>query len=257
MTQTSLKDLKYLNSNYMIRLKESNPNMHWIKQTSQMHLDKLRDATTEVAALKEELLHATWAKNDQSNIFQRFKDLVDNDLSLQLQREMKCEFDGRGGGKWLLWIIQVICELLVNGTPPSAILSNIGILYKTVYTTALEELPSLSYVRRCWFFVQIIGETVTAMKLAHEVTCKQIPFNATMSMYCDMCHFRWLSLTWFQVVSLIRWLFEAVIDLEDDTTWDQVNIIVVRVRVFFIDTKLIDAVTNNFSIFISAWGLEE
>ena len=41
-----------------------------------------------------------------------------------LLKEMKGEFDGKGGGKWPLWVSQVICVLLVNGIPPSAMPSH-------------------------------------------------------------------------------------------------------------------------------------
>ena len=78
-----------------------------------------------------------------------------------------------------MWVIQVICKLLVNGTPPSAIPSNIGTLYATFNGKEPEELPSIGFVRQCRVIVQNIGETITAIKLAGADDWKQITFDAT------------------------------------------------------------------------------
>ena len=78
-----------------------------------------------------------------------------------------------------MWVIQVICKLLVNGTPPSAIPSNIGTLYETFNGKEPEELPSVGFVRQCRVIVQNIGETITAIKLAGADNWKQITFDAT------------------------------------------------------------------------------
>jgi hypothetical protein len=85
----------------------------------------------------------------------------------------------RGGGRWPLWVIEVCCELLVQGTPPSAILSNIGILFERLNGEEPQELPSINFVLQCCVFVEIIGETITAMKLAACEEWGQIFFDST------------------------------------------------------------------------------
>ena len=95
----------------------------------------------------------------------------------------------KGGRKrWPVWVVQLICELLVNGTPPTAVPGNIQIMYETLYGEKTEDLPSDSFVRSCRPVVEVIGETIAAIKLANAgdwdqlwtdaTTRRQIPFTA-------------------------------------------------------------------------------
>ena len=91
---------------------------------------------------------------------------------------------------WPVWVVQLICELLVNGTPPLAIRPSIQTMYATLYGAQPDEfdLPSLNYVRQCRVIIEVIGETVTALKLSEAnqwdqlftdvTTRRQIPFSA-------------------------------------------------------------------------------
>ena len=83
----------------------------------------------------------------------------------------------------------LICELLLTGTAPSAIPKNIQIMYETLYQEKLEEPPpSVNFVRECRVVVEVIGETIAAIKLANKetwdqafgdgTTRRQIPFFA-------------------------------------------------------------------------------
>ena len=69
--------------------------------------------------------------------------------------------------------------MLVNGTPPSAILANILTVYETVCGKATNDLPPVSFVCSCRAVVKIIGETVTVIKLARDGSLKQLWTNAT------------------------------------------------------------------------------
>ena len=85
-------------------------------------------------------------------------------------------------------VVQLICELLITGTAPSAIPNNIKIMYQTVYREKPEETPSVNFVRQCRVVVEVLGETLAALKLARSeswnqvwfdgTTCRQIPFAA-------------------------------------------------------------------------------
>ena len=112
--------------------------------------------------------------------------------------EMKKEWSGlnatnkrsrRGGSRrWPVWVVQVICELLVSGTPPSAIPSNLLTLYMVLYNERPKNIPSVSFVRHCRIVIEVIGETLAAIKLANcpswdqlwtdATTRQQIPFTA-------------------------------------------------------------------------------
>jgi len=71
-----------------------------------------------------------------------------------------------GSRQWPAWVVLLICELLVHGTAPTAIPSNIQTLYTTLYGKAPEELPSVNYVRECRVVVEVMCETMAAIKLA-------------------------------------------------------------------------------------------
>ena len=43
-----------------------------------------------------------------------------------------------GGRSWPVWVVQLICELLVIGTPPSSMPGNILIMYDTLYDIELD-----------------------------------------------------------------------------------------------------------------------
>ena len=93
--------------------------------------------------------------------------------SLPKRLELKKMFDEnrgagrRGGGRrWPVWVVQLISELLAHGTPPSTIPSNIETMYHTLYGVKPAEVPSVNFVRECRVVVQVLGETITAVKLA-------------------------------------------------------------------------------------------
>ena len=110
------------------------------------------------------------------------------------KREMRREWEDdtaarkKGGRqKWPVWVVQLVCELLVNGTPPSAIPSNIRTIYATLFDEDVSP-PSIKFCRDCRAIVQIVGETIAAIKLARAkkwgqlwtdaTTRRQIPFSA-------------------------------------------------------------------------------
>ena len=56
----------------------------------------------------------------------------------------------RGGSRhWPPWVVQMICELLINGTAPTTVPSIIQSIYQMLYNEPPEELPSVNFVREC------------------------------------------------------------------------------------------------------------
>ena len=116
----------------------------------------------------------------------KYKDIVEGASEVK-QKEMKKEWKDlatarrRGRSRrWPVWVVQLICELIVNSTPPSAVPANIRSVYETLYGKPLAELPpSVSYVRSCRVIVEVIGETTTAIKLARAATWDQLWTDAT------------------------------------------------------------------------------
>ena len=85
-----------------------------------------------------------------------------------------------GNAKWLLWMVQLVLELLVNGTPPSSIpaniLSHVAIMNPN---TTVKEVPSVSWIRRCRTILRIIGETLASYRLAKAEDWKQLFTDGT------------------------------------------------------------------------------
>ena len=84
-----------------------------------------------------------------------------------------------GGHRWPVRVVQLICELLVDGAPPSAIP---GIIYTTTTTMMNkepEQIPSINFVRGCRIIAQIIVETIAGIKLARIESWEQLFTDGT------------------------------------------------------------------------------
>ncbi len=121
------------------------------------------------------------------------------------------------------------CELLVNGSPPSSIPSSILTLFTALYGEEPKKIPSLNYVRQRRVLVQVICETITAMKLAacpnwaeiffDTTTRRQVPFSAVVISLMGDCP---------NTIDPV--IVSSCIVLEDETSEMQVDGIVTKVR---------------------------
>jgi hypothetical protein len=154
------------------------------KQLAKTRLDKwhaerhLRQLAQDYAVQQKK------AANDADRIIEKYKAIIQD--SQETKRKLKKEWADeaaahkRGGARrWPIWVVQLICELLVNGTAPSAIPTNIQTMYETLYGEKPEELPSVNFVRECRVVVEVIGETLAALKLAAAENWKQLWTDAT------------------------------------------------------------------------------
>jgi hypothetical protein len=85
------------------------------------------------------------AARDAEKLILEYKETT-QDMRRQMQKEWADEDAAarRGGGRrWPIWVVQLICELLVNGTAPSSIPSNIETMYETLYGAKPKEVPSI------------------------------------------------------------------------------------------------------------------
>ena len=115
-------------------------------------------------------------------VMERYKTLAESNTQREMKKEWKdvAASKRRGGSRrWPVGVVQLICELLVNGTPPVTVRDNIETLYWTLYKKAPQELPSISFVRDCRTKVEVIGETITSIKLAPAPTWDQLWTDAT------------------------------------------------------------------------------
>ena len=95
--------------------------------------------------------------------------------------DKKHEAGRKGGGRsWWVWVVQLIYELLTHVTPPSTIPSNIETMHHTLYGVKPDEVPSVNFVRECRVVVQLVGETITTVKLASAEKWEQLWADATL-----------------------------------------------------------------------------
>ena len=78
-----------------------------------------------------------------------------------------------GSGKWPVRIFLLICELLVNGTLPSAVAANIQTVSAALNGTASCELPSVDFVSKCQVVLQTVNETLSDFQLGNAKTRHQ------------------------------------------------------------------------------------
>ena len=76
-------------------------------------------------------------------------------------------------------VVLLCCELLVAGVPPSAIPKSIMTIYNCLYGENPRQVPSKNFVRQCRSVVEIVGETIVAMKLASAPSWDQTNYDAT------------------------------------------------------------------------------
>ena len=102
-------------------------------------LQMLNDLKLLVGELKEEL-------SDESHLRETLQ--IMSTIFLQIKRERTIGRP-RGSLQWLVHIVMLMCEFLVNATPSSAIPVNIQTMYAALAGCEVNELPSLDYVRKC------------------------------------------------------------------------------------------------------------
>jgi len=149
--------------------------------------DKRRYAKNKMA---EQDKHAKKQEEMYSHLLEDFNE-IRTDPKRSMQKEWDYEEAARnhgGGRQWPPWVVQLICELLITGTPPSAIPQIIQTFCETLLQEKPKELPSVNFVEECRVIMEVIGKTIVAIKLAHApkwdqlwydgTTRRQIPFRA-------------------------------------------------------------------------------
>lgn len=98
-------------------------------------------------------------------------------LPLQINRE---RLVGRKGGAshWPVHIVLLICELLVNRTPPSAVPGSLK-TFAAFSGITEAEYPTADFVRKCRLVLQILNETLSALRLGNAPTWHQLFTDGT------------------------------------------------------------------------------
>ena len=98
-------------------------------------------------SLQDEVVAQTQLAKHAKVILPRHEhQMMSSDASqIRIRKEWEDAHHGRRGGnrKWPVWVVLLICELLVNGTPPT---TNIQRMYETLHGKQTDDLPSISFV---------------------------------------------------------------------------------------------------------------
>ena len=93
--------------------------------------------------------------------------------------QSRCVGSGPGQRRWPMWMVQLILEQLIHGTPPAAIPDNI--LSQDNLTTGREgqEVPSVDFCRDMRIVLRILTETLAAYQLAQQKQWHQLFTDGT------------------------------------------------------------------------------
>ena len=95
-------------------------------EKSEKRLENYRNERQAKNEIKDELTKVLKAKAAQEEALNRYWKMAEDMKVSRRELKKKRKTGRRGGGaQWEVWVVQLICELLVNGTPPSAIPDNI------------------------------------------------------------------------------------------------------------------------------------
>ena len=198
------------------------------KEIATRNCVKLRIEKEEKAHLKDELTRVLKAHQCQEEQLVKYKAMVDQFMTRKHSLKLEVKIGLRRGASWQLWVTKVCCELLVNGSLPSVIPSSIGTLFAMLYDKESTSIPSFNYVRQCRVLVQIVSETITAMKQSvcsnwaeiffDATTRRQVPFSAVV-----------ISLMGDTPESIDPVIVSLCVVLEDETSETQVDGIVSKV----------------------------
>ena len=119
---------------------------------------------------------ATDALADTSKKSDTIEDI--NSLTVQIKRERPIGRRG-GSGRWPVHVVLLICELLVNGTPPSAVPKNIQTCHAAFRGAEATELPSINFVRETRTVLKIINEVLVGMRLSEADVWHQLFTDGT------------------------------------------------------------------------------
>ena len=150
------------------------------KHLAAKRLQDRRAVQQEMHKLLDKLAHLCEVRAKEQEILASYE--ADKKEGGFEELELKIEFGkGRGGGRYPLWVAQACIELLLSRTPPSAVPTNIAIMYETLYQKEAKMIPSKQFVRQMRASIEVMGETITALLLANASAdmWKQIFFDAT------------------------------------------------------------------------------
>jgi len=149
------------------RAREATRKSDIARKQSDKRLAKVKELTQQSVSLNDQLMEEQETNKDLKEKLIPLQQIKVKDFCKVKTSFCHMETIGAGrGNEWPLWMLQLVLEMLVNGTPPSAVSSNIASqVALTTPGVIIHSLPGDSYIRRCRTILRIIGETLTAYRL--------------------------------------------------------------------------------------------
>ena len=149
----------------------------------------------------------------------------------QFKKERKIGQRG-GSSKWPIPVVQIVIEQSVNGSPPTSIRCNIvSFAALAIPNSNITELPGLSFIRECRVAINIIGETLTAYRLAKATKWEQVFTDGTSRRQISLQN---LVIALLDDEIMKPLILSSSIISEDETSENQVKAILAKVRLFVI-----------------------
>ena len=97
-------------------------------------------------------------------------------IDIKKERPIGRQGDGK---QWPVHIVLLICEMLVNGTHPSAVPANIQTSCAAFTGVEADELPSVDFFHECRIVLQNPNKTLSALQLGSADTWHQVFTDVT------------------------------------------------------------------------------
>ena len=93
---------------------------------------------------EDEVAHINKSAMQMNKIIEEYRMVIE-----QSQKSNEAAAAHGGGRQWPPWVVQIICELLVNGTSPAAIPTAMQTMYQMLTGDTPDELSCVSFVQSC------------------------------------------------------------------------------------------------------------
>jgi len=211
-----INEQKQVNSMAKKAIKKAQSSKNKLETVASKRLSILRDLKCSLREAKDMLAD----ESHQREALERMQT-----IKFEIKRQRSVGRRG-GSGKWPVHIVLLICELLVNGTPPSAVPANIQTTSAAFTGAEASELPSVNFVRQCRTVLQNINETLAALRLGNADSWHQLFTDGTTR---RQIAFQNLVIALMEDGKLDPVIVSSCMILEDETSENQVKSIVDKV----------------------------
>ena len=137
------------------------------EEVASSRLENVKALREKMSALGSALDDEVSEKRELEKTVQDLKeDISDSTPEPTLFKKVMKHGGKRGGAHytWPLKLVQMIMEMLVNGTPPASIAENM-LTMSRLMSIEVSELPSDTFIRECRTYIQIVCTTLVAYQL--------------------------------------------------------------------------------------------